>query len=57
MHDLNELTAEGHDVPWGTGNVLARTVGNLERLGLEYSLHGQCWDVDRPADLERYLKM
>ena len=45
------------DVPWGTGNVLARTVGNLERLGLEYSLHGQCWDVDRPADLERYLKM
>jgi rSAM/selenodomain-associated transferase 1 len=42
------------DVPWGTESVLASTVRNIERLGLSYSLLGQCWDVDRPEDLERY---
>lgn len=42
------------DVPWGTENVLASTVRNIERLGLSYSLLGECWDVDRPEDLERY---
>jgi sugar phosphate isomerase/epimerase/type 1 glutamine amidotransferase len=45
MHDLNELTAEGHDVPWGTG--AGRTQAFLEEVhrqgikpkmfGLEYS--------------------
>lgn len=43
------------DVPWGTENVLTSTVRNIEGLGLEYSLLGKCWDVDRPEDLERYL--
>lgn len=42
------------DVPWGTENVLASTMRNIERLGLSYSLLGECWDVDRPEDLERY---
>lgn len=42
------------DVPWGTEGVLASTVRNIERLGLSYSLLGECWDVDRPEDLERY---
>lgn len=42
------------DVPWGTESVLASTVCNIERLGLSYSLLGECWDVDRPEDLERY---
>ena len=42
------------DVPWGTQSVLASTVRNIERLGLSYSLLGECWDVDRPEDLERY---
>ena len=45
------------DVPWGTSSVLSCTVRNLDGLGLAYSLHGQCWDVDRPADLERYRSM
>lgn len=45
------------DVPWGTETVLASTVRNIERLGLEYSLLGQCWDVDRPEDLERYMAL
>lgn len=44
------------DVPWGTENVLASTLRNIERLGLNYSLLGECWDVDRPEDLERYRK-
>jgi type 1 glutamine amidotransferase/sugar phosphate isomerase/epimerase len=45
MHDLNELTAEGHDVPWGTG--VGRTEAFLKEIhtlgiqpvmfGLEYS--------------------
>jgi len=43
------------DVPWGTESVLASTVRNIERLGLKHSLLGECWDVDRPEDLERYL--
>ena len=42
------------DVPWGSESVLASTVRNIERLGLSYSLLGECWDVDRPEDLERY---
>lgn len=45
------------DVPWGKEGVLACTVRNIERLGLEYSLLGQCWDVDRPEDLERYMAL
>ena len=42
------------DVSWGSGQVLASTVRNFEHLGLEYCLLGGSWDVDRPADLERY---
>lgn len=45
------------DVPWGTESVLASTVRNIERLGLAYSLLGECWDVDRPEDLERYMAL
>jgi len=44
------------NVPWGTENVLASTMSNIERLGLSCSLLGECWDVDRPEDLERYKK-
>lgn len=42
------------DVSWGTATVLADTVRNLRQLGLDYELYGECWDVDRPEDLERY---
>jgi hypothetical protein len=45
MHDLDALTTEGHDVPWGTG--VGKTAAFLEELrtqgvvptmfGLEYS--------------------
>jgi sugar phosphate isomerase/epimerase len=44
-HDLNELTAQGHDVPWGTGKArfeeLMRELRRLDiqptLIGLEYS--------------------
>jgi type 1 glutamine amidotransferase/sugar phosphate isomerase/epimerase len=44
-HDLNELTAEGHDVPWGTGQanfeLLLRELQRMDvqptLIGLEYS--------------------
>ena len=42
------------NVSWGTGTVLSDTVRNLQQLGLDYVLYGECWDVDRPEDLERY---
>jgi rSAM/selenodomain-associated transferase 1 len=44
-------------IPWGTENVLARTVQNIERLKLDYDLVGSGWDVDRPEDLDRYRKL
>jgi glycosyltransferase A (GT-A) superfamily protein (DUF2064 family) len=45
------------DVPWGSEQVLSSTVGNIESLGLGYSLLGECWDVDRPEDLQRYIDL
>ena len=52
------LSLHHHDmlmnVAWGSGRVLEETTCNLERLGLHYCLLGECWDVDRPEDLERY---
>lgn len=44
-------------IPWGTENVLAHTLQNIERLKLDYGLAGKSWDVDRPEDLERYRKL
>jgi sugar phosphate isomerase/epimerase/type 1 glutamine amidotransferase len=41
MHDLNELTPDGHDVPWGTG--VGRTRAFLEevhRLGIRPRMFG-----------------
>ncbi len=41
LHDLNELSAEGHDVPWGTGKAeLKKTFQELHRLGIKPTLIG-----------------
>jgi type 1 glutamine amidotransferase/sugar phosphate isomerase/epimerase len=41
MHDLNALTAEGHDVPWGTGVGHAeQLVREIHRLGLRPTMFG-----------------
>ncbi len=46
-------------VSWGGRDVLSHTCQNMNSLNLSYALLEQCWDVDRPEDLERYydLKM
>jgi rSAM/selenodomain-associated transferase 1 len=57
------IGAASHDdkllasVPWGTKHVLASTLRNLDSLGLDYELLPECWDVDRPEDLQRYRSM
>ena len=41
MHDLNELTPQGHDVPWGTG--IGRTeqfLREMHRLGITPTMFG-----------------
>ena len=45
------------DVAWGTPQVLPDTLRNIESVGLDYGLLAECWDVDRPEDLQRYLAM
>ena len=45
------------DIAWGTKTVLADTLRNLDSLDLEYALLPECWDVDRPEDLQRYRAM
>ncbi|MCY3021649.1 MAG: TIM barrel protein, partial [Planctomycetota bacterium] len=41
MHDLNELSAQGHDVPWGTGIGKAEEfIKEVHRLGLKPTMFG-----------------
>ena len=41
MHDLNELSAEGHDVPWGTGVGKTRDfIEQLYRMGIKPTMFG-----------------
>ena len=41
MHDLNELSSEGHDVPWGTGvGKTGQFVGEIQRQGIRPTMFG-----------------
>lgn len=40
-------------VGWGSGEVMAQTLRNLDEAGLRYRLLRTVWDVDRPEDLAR----
>jgi sugar phosphate isomerase/epimerase len=41
MHDLNELSPEGHDVPWGTGKGGSEAfIREVHRLGLRPVMFG-----------------
>jgi len=41
MHDLNELSGEGHDVPWGTGAGRTRQcIDQIHRLGIRPTMFG-----------------
>jgi sugar phosphate isomerase/epimerase len=46
-HDLNELSADGHDVPWGTGKAeFAKLVQEIQRLGIKPTLFGLEYSYD-----------
>jgi len=41
MHDLHELSPEGHDVPWGTGaGKTGRFISEIHRLGIRPTMFG-----------------
>jgi len=41
MHDLHELSPEGHDVPWGTGaGKTERFIKEIHRLGIKPTMFG-----------------
>jgi len=42
------------DIPWGTSQVLTLTRARLYDLGLHWQELPSQWDVDRPADVERW---
>ena len=41
------------DIPWGTSQVFARTIGALQKSGLSFRLLPRDFDLDRPEDLAR----
>ncbi len=41
-------------IPWGESNVLALSVQKLERSHVNYAFLSVGWDLDTPADLQRY---
>ncbi len=46
-HDLNELTPEGHDVPWGTGKAeFKKMLQEMHRLGIQPTLIGLEYSYD-----------
>jgi sugar phosphate isomerase/epimerase len=41
LHDLNELTPQGHDVPWGTGiGKAGEFIREVHRLGIRPTMFG-----------------
>ena len=47
MHDLDELTSEGHDVPWGTGvGETEKLLAEMHRLGIKPTLFGLEYSYD-----------
>ena len=41
MHDLHELSGEGHDVPWGTGaGNSEKFIREVHRLGIKPTMFG-----------------
>jgi uncharacterized protein len=47
------ITALFEDIPWGTDQVMSRTLEALKANELSYELLDTLWDVDRPEDLVR----
>lgn len=47
------IAAVFEDIPWGTDQVMRRTLETLKAKELTYKLLDTLWDVDRPEDLAR----
>jgi rSAM/selenodomain-associated transferase 1 len=47
------IAAVFEDIPWGTDQVMHRTLETLSAKELTYKLLDTLWDVDRPEDLAR----
>lgn len=45
------------DIPWGGGEVLNVSRERLDALGLKAAFPATVWDVDRPADWQRYRRL
>ena len=45
------------DITWSTASVLSDTCRRLNDVGSSYALLPSIWDVDRPADAERYYDL
>lgn len=45
------------DIPWGSERVLAMTRERLVQLGWQWRELEPLWDLDREADLQRYLRL
>jgi rSAM/selenodomain-associated transferase 1 len=45
------------DIPWGTDKVLDLTLEQARRLDLAVTLLPRRWDVDRPEDLDRLVRL
>lgn len=43
-----------HGIPWGTAQVMAETQRRCAELKLNYQLLDEVWDVDEPADWQRF---
>jgi len=57
MHDLNEVTLQGHDVPWGTG--VGRTEAFLKevhRQGIQPKMFGLEYSYDWEDSLPEVTK-
>ena len=44
------------DIPWGSDQVLTRTVARARQAALTHTLLPVIWDVDTPKDWRRYLR-
>lgn len=44
------------DIAWGSGDVLTQTRQRLSALGLKADFPATVWDVDRPADWQRFQR-
>lgn len=45
------------NIPWGSDRVLQQSRLRLAENEIDFRELASCWDIDRPADYQRYLRM